>query len=75
MLYGCLTVAIGIIYGLLLLWAYRMGLKDGLQVKDTGKIESMEPEEKAPTKQDERFDRILDNIDAYNGTPSGQKEV
>lgn len=75
MLYSVVTAALGILYGLMLLWAYRIGLKDGLQVKDTGKIEPMEPEEKAPAKQDERFDRILDNIDAYNGTPSGQKEV
>ena len=75
MLFSCIAVAIGIIYGLMLLWAYRIGLKDGLGVKETGEVVSMEPRQIAGKPPDARLDKILDNIDSYNGTPAGQKEV
>ena len=76
MLYSCMTIAIGALFGLALLWTYRIGLKDGLRVKDTGRVESLDSAKDTPVKPpDNRLDKILNNIDSYNGTPSGQKEV
>ncbi|MGI6168814.1 MAG: hypothetical protein ACOYI4_03730 [Christensenellales bacterium] len=66
-----------IVAGAVLL-AYRLGLKDGMRA-----IDGKEPDvavrmpRKKPSIPEEivRFGAILDNIENYNGTPTGQKKV
>ena len=67
--------------GLLLLataWGAGLGLRDGLRA-GRGKAPEviLSPQAKAdkPTPEQRRYDAILANIDAYDGTANGQKEV
>lgn len=57
---------------------YRLGLRDGLRA-GRGKAPEviLSPQAKAdkPTPEQRRYDAILANIDAYDGTANGQKEV
>ena len=58
--------------------AYRQGIKDGMRMKD-GK-EPVDIIKKPVTKPKEskeikRLNAILANIDSYDGTAAGQKEV
>lgn len=49
---------------------YRLGLGDGQRMAQGGGIVPRPGEEKAS-----RWDKILDNINRYNGTNRGQREV
>jgi len=66
------------INSILVFFSYRQGLKDGRAVKEEKKLEpvinlpSKKPEISRETK---RLNTILDNINSYNGSPSGQKAV
>lgn len=59
------------------LWAYRQGLKDNIRI-DKG--EDLKPIVKphSKPKQNKQVDRIsalLNNIDSYDGSKKGQKEI
>lgn len=63
---------------LLVFFSYRQGLKDGRAVKEEKPLEPVIqlPGDK-PKINDEmkRMNTIIDNINNYNGGPSGQREV
>lgn len=64
-----MEVMIGMAAALLAVGLYRLGLRDGSRL---GRGEALD----APEKQEEpRWQRVLQNINAYNGTPKGQREV
>jgi hypothetical protein len=83
-----MTYLIIVANGLLFLWAYRLGLKDGRAIKEDKPLTEIklpelpklkskkekEQEEKAK-KEIDRLGTIMSNIDNYNGTSIGQKEV
>lgn len=75
MLFSVAAVVCGVCFGLALLAAYRKGLRDGADLRRTGAVPPWFEKPEEPAKPDPRLDKILDNIDSYNGTPLGQKEV
>lgn len=62
----------------LCLWAYRQGLRDGMG-KAGGKPPApiVRPRGKQPkeTPEERRLRQIMANVEAYDGTSKGQKEV
>ena len=59
-------------------WAYRQGIKDGMRAKDgNAPAEIIKKPGVKPIESNEikRLNAILANIDAYDGTAAGQKEV
>ena len=73
-------IAAAFIYGLFLIMAYRKGLSDGLDIMKGKDIEPVivvekNREEKGRTSFDARTEAILRNIDNYDGTSEGQKEI
>jgi hypothetical protein len=57
---------------LLVFFSYRQGLKDGRAVKEEKPLEPVKPKINDEMK---RMNTIIDNINNYNGGPSGQREV
>lgn len=54
---------------------YRMGLRDGMHMQ-AGKVpEPVQMPVKATVKRTDKYDTILANIDAYDGTGKGQRVV
>jgi len=54
---------------------YRMGLRDGMHMQ-AGKVpEPVQMPVKATVKRTDKYDAILANIDAYDGTGKGQRVV
>mgnify|MGYP000071026695 FL=1 len=54
---------------------YRMGLRDGMHMQ-AGKVpEPVQMPVKATVKRADKYDAILANIDAYDGTGKGQRVV
>jgi hypothetical protein len=74
-----LSIVLGLCFFIVPIWAYRLGLKDGLNIKQDKPIETIGI--KTPTvfqkaKTDEATDKMmqgLNNIMSYDGNP--QKEV
>jgi hypothetical protein len=73
-----LSIVLGLCFFICPLWAYRLGLKDGLNIKQDKPIQSLP---KIPTpfqkvKTDEATDKVMQgihNIMSYDGNP--QEEV
>lgn len=64
--------------GAMLVICYRQGLKDGMAVGEGKPLEPVlqltaNKEEESP--ENERYNALLRNIDAYDGTGAGQEEV
>jgi len=63
----------------LALWAYRQGLRDGMAKAQGQPPERIatRPKRKppAPSAEQRRLEQILANVEAYDGTSYGQKEV
>lgn len=77
MLYDIGFVLLSILSPILVLIAYRQGVKDRIQ---QDKKEPLQPFFNVPkfsklSKEDVQTQTILDNIDAYDGTGTGQKDV
>lgn len=77
MLYDIGFVLLSILSPILVLVAYRQGVKDRIQ---QDKKEPLQPFFNLPksskmSKEDRQTQTILDNIDAYDGTGAGQKDV
>ena len=72
MLFENLCLLALVVMGLACALFYRLGLKEGQGEKVSA------PTFKRPTKakiERDRYDTILDNINAYDGSAKGQKEV
>lgn len=66
------------IMSLLVFFSYRQGLKDGRAVKEEKPLEPVIqlPKDKLKLNDEmKRMNTIIDNINNYNGGPSGQREV
>lgn len=66
------------IMSLLVFFSYRQGLKDGRAIREEKPLESVIqlPGEKPKLNYEiKRMNTIIDNINNYNGGPSGQREV
>lgn len=63
---------------LLVFFSYRQGIKDGRAIKEE---KQLDPIAKIPAKkpkiseETKRLNAIMDNINNYNGSPLGQREV
>lgn len=75
MLYNVLTVLLCDVLGVLCVGCYRMGLRDGMRAKDGAPPAPIRRESARVKADNSRYDAILKNIDAYNGTSAGQKKV
>jgi len=63
---------------LLVFFSYRQGLKDGRCVKEEKQLDSVInlPRKKLEVSPEvKKLNTIMDNINNYNGSPAGQKEV
>lgn len=68
----------GVAWGIVLLISYRMGIMDGRESRKNGEFKPIIPLKKkkhSSSKEQERTNAVLENIDNYNGTPEGQKEI
>jgi len=68
----------GVAWSGVLLITYRMGIIDGRHSRKSGEIKPLiSPKKKKymASKEQERINAVLENIDSYNGTPEGQKEI
>jgi hypothetical protein len=71
-------ILMGIISPILVLLAYRQGIKDRQNVNEGKPLAPIMPKPKPivhQTKLDAKYAQILSNIDNYDGTTAGQKEV
>ena len=80
------TIIICALFGVFILVAYSMGLKNGQKIvnKEEIKVPIVEKQEKSVEKyeEDEEFDKqqealmqLLENIENYDGTSRGQKKI
>ena len=72
----CLAAAA--FYGVLTFWAYRRGIRDGMRIRDGKAPEALVRRPAAKPRESRELRRlgaILANVDAYDGTSAGQKEV
>lgn len=68
----------GVAWGGVLLVTYRMGIMDGRRSgrgAESKPFISLKKKKHTATKEQERINAVLENIDNYNGTPEGQKEI
>lgn len=69
-------ILLALVVGAFVFLSYRQGLKDGMR-KEKG--EELAPvvksRPKQANKQPDKWDTIMANINAYDGTPKGQKKV
>ena len=56
-------------------YCYRLGLRDGMHVQEGIAPEPAKMPVKATVKRTDKYDTILANIDAYDGTGKGQRVV
>ena len=70
------NILLALIVGAFVFFSYRQGLKDGMR-KEKGEelAPVVRPRPKQANKQPDKWDTILANINAYDGTPKGQKKV
>ena len=59
----------------LCVYCYRLGLRDGMHVQEGIAPEPAKMPLKATVKRTDKYDTILANIDAYDGTGKGQRVV
>ena len=76
MLFEIFAIIIIFLEGVLCAFCYRLGIKDGSNNTNTFSMASSTkpPPGKAKIETD-RYNAILDNINAYDGTGSGQRDV
>lgn len=78
MLYNIILALLIPIIGLLVFFSYRQGLKDGQILKEDKPLKPViEPKHKK-IEQDRELKRrmaILENINVYNGSSAGQRDV
>lgn len=72
-----IILAAALTVGLFLFSAYRQGIKDGMRFKSGKAPEPIVKErpKSGKAKEDRRLNTILSNIDAYDGTGKGQKDI
>ena len=77
MLYDIGFVLLSILSPILVLVAYRQGVKDRIQQDNKEPLQPFfsVPKSSKMSKEDRQAQTILDNIDAYDGTGAGQKDV
>ena len=80
MLYVCSGVGLVIIAGLCFVEVYRLGFADGQKSASGKEIEVEKPGFKRPKTRaekirDKKTDTLLENINNYNGSAIGQKEI
>ena len=77
MLYDIGFVLLSILSPILVLIAYRQGVKDRIQQDNKEPLQPFFnlPKSSKMSKEDIQVQTILDNIDAYDGTGAGQKDV
>lgn len=70
------------IFGAFILLSYTLGLKNGQKLSKREEIKVMPTIENNRIEEEEEFDKeqaklmqVLANVEAYDGTASGQKEV
>ena len=68
------TVIIAITFSLAVVFSYRIGVIDGENIAEQN-ISLEKYKENLPEKKMDKYDIILENIDSYNGSSAGQKEV
>ena len=68
------TVIIAIAFSLAVVYSYRIGVIDGEIIAEQN-ISLEKYKENMPEKKMDKYDIILENIDSYNGSSAGQKEV
>lgn len=54
---------------------YRLGLRDGMGAKEGKMPEPVRSMGRATVKKADKYDDILANIDAYDGTGKGQRAI
>ena len=75
--FPCITLFAGFVMGFLI---YRAGFDDGRRTGGTGKIPERKPiirlpKAEKPIENSPYYDDILRNIEVYDGTENGQREV
>jgi hypothetical protein len=78
-----LSVLIGLVIGLVLIYCYRLGLKDGIRVADNKPLQNLSPldkyrkykQEQKEEKHADAFITGLNNVLAYDGNPQPEDEV
>ncbi len=80
-LFGIINMALSFIfYGVAIIFIYRLGFNDAMSVKNGDKeLKNVFLSEKTMKKmdslQEQRINTLIENIDNYNGSGQGQKEV
>ena len=72
MLYAIMGIAFGLCFFILPLWAYRRGLKDGLDIRQGKPITPIQKPHIKPNKASDEVSKFiegLNNIMAYDGEP------
>ena len=81
------TIVICALFGIFILISFITGLSYGVKLRNNDKIETINPiktlnnaikNKKAQTKEEEKnqeLETMLENIDNYDGTEIGQKEI
>lgn len=77
MLYDIGFVVLALLSPVLVLIAYRQGVKDRVQQDKGQALQPFfnVPKSAKPNKADAMMQTLLDNINAYDGTSQGQKDV
>lgn len=77
MLYDIGFVLLALLSPVLVLIAYRQGVKDRVQQDKGQQLQPFfnVPKSSKPSKADTMMQTLLDNINAYDGTSHGQKDV
>lgn len=78
MLFNIVMICMIPTVGMLVFFSYRQGIKDGRAIKEDKEIKPIVVLPKKGIKlspEIRRFNTMIDNINNYNGGPSGQREV
>lgn len=73
--YIILTALTGFIYSAAAIFVYRLGFNDGLEVKEEKKLKNANKKTVEFSVEEQRINTLIENIDNYNGSGQGQKEV
>lgn len=75
MLYEILIVAMAVALPVCVIIAYRQGIGDGRTLREDKPLSPIIPMFGGRVQSDERLDKLMQNIDNYDGTEAGQIDV
>lgn len=81
-----IEIILSIIFGVFILLAYSLGIKNGQKIVNKEEIKIpfvdkkqstkvLEDEEEVYDEEEQKLLQLLENIEAYDGTPKGQKVI